>query len=593
MFIIIKMRLLLSYILSALLAILVMLPTAKADLPSHCLKWQVLGTWDFKLSQSQEEPALCGHTRPDDIVSVFLNNLGYENPGFTVSSTGTFKLLSNYSDEAELCLENNCEKAKWTMVYDEGMAIKGIQTGLELFVQFVYEPRGFVVREKSKTPDPKDPNKWKTFCDRTYPGWFGKGRNQRGCVVAKNRVPRPPQPSVSLLNDDGDNLIQMRSGLKMALQQSFKAEFMSQRTLNFDNLDEEVSLINKRQKFWVADASAASFAMGFTNKQTLSLFGGDREKLLKPKSYSLDNIIDPAERAKESARRSCIRKVLPNSWDWATHEIGQTPVINQGNCGSCYAVSSLDAFTSRLRIKKNSTAFAARSSRAVLQCSPTNQGCDGGFPWLVAHHAHYEGLYSETCAGPYTIGNPSPGSQLAECRFTTSECTADREFAKDWGYVGGHYGRGNTEDMMWSLFRDGPLVVAINARSDLFMYRSGLFIANPPGAGDEVKVNEAYWEATTHAVTLVGWGSNQVEGHDVESWKIKNSWGENWGERGYFHIQRGVDAMAVESMPVHAIFGEGKPGNPEFEAYVNNRLKELQDETCSDLIGKMLQKELV
>ena len=57
-------------------------------------------------------------------------------------------------------------------------------------------------------------------------------------------------------------------------------------------------------------------------------------------------------------------------------------------------------------------------------------------------------------------------------------------------------------------------------------------------------------ELTNHAVLLVGYGVEEVTGEKY--WIVKNSWGERWGENGYFRIRRGTDECAIESTAVEA-----------------------------------------
>lgn len=72
--------------------------------------------------------------------------------------------------------------------------------------------------------------------------------------------------------------------------------------------------------------------------------------------------------------------------------------------------------------------------------------------------------------------------------------------------------------------------VALNA-SRLMHYKKGIF--DPKLFKCSTHMN--------HAVLMVGFGKEK--GKDY--WTIKNSWGEKWGENGYFRIKRGSGTCGI------------------------------------------------
>ena len=48
----------------------------------------------------------------------------------------------------------------------------------------------------------------------------------------------------------------------------------------------------------------------------------------------------------------------------------------------------------------------------------------------------------------------------------------------------------------------------------------------------------------------MGYGTEQVNGEPVDYWIAQNSWGDRWGESGFFRIERGTGEASIESLAV-------------------------------------------
>lgn len=230
------------------------------------------------------------------------------------------------------------------------------------------------------------------------------------------------------------------------------------------------------------------------------------------------------------------QRELPVNFDWRSNNGMNyvSPIRNQGKCGSCYAFGSMAMLEARMRLISNNTKQPVFSTQDIVSCSEYSQGCDGGFPYLIAgKYTEDFGIVEESCF-------PYKGTDSIACRNEHTGCLRYR--ATNYHYIGGYYGACNEALMQMELVKNGPIAVSFEVTDDFQTYKSGIY--------HKVGVSDGFnpWEVTNHVVAIVGYG---VE-NGVKYWTVKNSWGESWGESGFFRIMRGNDELNIESMAVAA-----------------------------------------
>ena len=110
-----------------------------------------------------------------------------------------------------------------------------------------------------------------------------------------------------------------------------------------------------------------------------------------------------------------------------------------------------------------------------------------------------------------------------------------------WGYVSDDDQAPSVKQIKKALLRYGPLAAGIISTPKLKAYSGGVFNEPDPPNPNHVRTN--------HAMVIVGWDDSRG-GHGA--WKIKGTWGADWGEQGYLWIAYGSNNVACDATWVRA-----------------------------------------
>jgi len=197
--------------------------------------------------------------------------------------------------------------------------------------------------------------------------------------------------------------------------------------------------------------------------------------------------------------------LTPSAVDWTTKGV-VTPVKNQGHCGSCWSFSTTGALEGAYGVATGK--LVSLSEQQFVDCSGQG-GCSGGWPYEAFEWVESQAVCTET-SYPYHAVQSS-------CR--SSSCTPGIQR----GDVTGYKTVSKSVDGLMSAVAQQPVSITVQAGGDMQHYRSGVLMGYCSG-----QIN--------HAVLAVGYGTESSQDY----WKVKNSWGESWGDHGYFLLERGA-----------------------------------------------------
>ncbi|XP_042508580.1 cysteine protease XCP1-like [Macadamia integrifolia] len=213
-------------------------------------------------------------------------------------------------------------------------------------------------------------------------------------------------------------------------------------------------------------------------------------------------------RRRESSMDFMYRDVedIPKSVDWRKKG-AVTHVKNQGECGSCWAFSTVAAVEGINQIVTGN--LTTLSEQELIDCDkPNNNGCNGGLmDYAFSFIASNGGIYKDEDY-PYLMEEG-----------TCDEKKEDMEMVNISGYEDVPE---NDEKSLLKALAHQPISVAIEASGrDFQFYSAGVF-------------NGYCGTDLDHGVTAVGYGSEKGQDYII----VKNSWGPKWGEKGYIRMKR-------------------------------------------------------
>lgn len=271
-----------------------------------------------------------------------------------------------------------------------------------------------------------------------------------------------------------------------------------------------------------------------------------------------------------------------------------SPVFNQGSCGSCWAFASTSTLADRFNIQSLGQYNLTLSPSRLILCNLEGKefdlfnsklnsidleylnaknykisSCYGGSLLNAFRYLYLIGTNTEECipyfkhlGGKYNykeISTFTKPSDLPLCSAVTGQLQdmcSNFSYNSKTGIEEGDYARfykcihyyvinGTSENnadesnIRSNIFKWGPIASGMIIYEDFYSYNGkGIYKWN--GKGGKIG---------GHAIEIIGWGDE----NNIPYWIIKNSWGINWGDKGYFKIVRGSNECKIEENCISCI----------------------------------------
>jgi len=250
---------------------------------------------------------------------------------------------------------------------------------------------------------------------------------------------------------------------------------------------------------------------------------------------------------------------LPDAFTWCDNDGVNYCTMSRNQhipqyCGSCWAHGSVSALGDRIKIARKAQGIDINLSvQHILNCAGMGS-CHGGsvigpYQWLHDISAKTgTGISYETsnpyiaCSSESTEGLCPGGDWSCSAENIAKTCSTFPPQGKCTGLSQypnatiGEYGPVQGADAMAAeIFARGPIACGIDA-GPILKYTGG--VVNMQGEGVD------------HVISVVGWGKSD---NGKQYWIVRNSWGEYWGDMGYVYVEKGNNALFLESSCAWAV----------------------------------------
>lgn len=284
-------------------------------------------------------------------------------------------------------------------------------------------------------------------------------------------------------------------------------DYMEQYSKEYEHHDEYLTRRERLEK-----ASILGKGFGLTSRSDIlpherklnSAFNGHKNNRLQHNKHSLKS---PPKLGS-----------TPHEYDLREQHRVAEP-LDQGGCGNCFsyaAAAAVEYWYAHLRqFKRAPPKFSTKEFTDCTSVNLTpNDGCDGGLMQYVFEYGRdhamsfkmeYADMYSKECS-----------NNLAPSHLTVENY--DVQGLDDNQYI--------EDSIPTLLYRYGTITIGMDTKNDYIdNYIDGVFDESLCGTDID------------HAVSIVGYT------HD--NYIVKNSWGTDWGDKGYFLLKRGVNACGL------------------------------------------------